>query len=581
MHAPMKWIAIALAGATLAAQARPAAACGCFAPPSPTTPVVQAGERILFTHDGNQVTAYIQIQYQGAAAEFGWLVPLPSVPTLELGSDELFRALQARTNPQYSITTTRQFCYGGYATSSGGSGIGCGGSADEASYGGASDLGVYATDLAAASDAGESALVAKASIGPYDYAVLKADDKAEMLAWLDANRYYVPDATGAAVAPYIHPGAYFLALKLRAGENAGDVVPVVLRYASDLPMIPITLTQVGAIPDMGVLVWFLGEARAIPRNYYHVTLDEMPVWESLTSYPQQAIRAVHAAPGRHAFLTEYAGTSGVMFGQLDYAGRFGNLATLRSITSPISYLGYLRSNGYTFDGTLFAILERYLPLPPELAAMGVTEAKFYGNYPAYASFMTGADGGAPEDTFDPVALTNDLEARVVRPLRAAAALFVDHPYLTRMYTALSPEDMNLDPVFSENPDLPDVSSQHGATLTVPAVGDAWLRTEQGREEQWVSSLPPNKIWPAAERVERLREAGDPDVVVDNGATIATKLGPVDHGQATCPAPQSPPPDDRHRDGCACDVRRGVPSGALGTFVLVAGAILLARRRRYR
>ena len=52
-----------------------AEACGCFTPPSTTTPVVQAGERILFAHEGNQVIAYIQIQYQGSADNFGWLVP--------------------------------------------------------------------------------------------------------------------------------------------------------------------------------------------------------------------------------------------------------------------------------------------------------------------------------------------------------------------------------------------------------------------------------------------------------------------------------------------------------------------------
>ena len=51
-----------------------AEACGCFTPPSTTTPVVQAGERILFAHEGNQVIAYIQIQYQGSADNFGWIV---------------------------------------------------------------------------------------------------------------------------------------------------------------------------------------------------------------------------------------------------------------------------------------------------------------------------------------------------------------------------------------------------------------------------------------------------------------------------------------------------------------------------
>src|SRR5262249_47827544 len=81
-----------------------AAACGCFTPPDPTVPVVQAGERILFSVDNGQVTAHIQIQYAGAAGDFGWLLPLPSVPTLELGTDELFNQLINTTQPKYRLT---------------------------------------------------------------------------------------------------------------------------------------------------------------------------------------------------------------------------------------------------------------------------------------------------------------------------------------------------------------------------------------------------------------------------------------------------------------------------------------------
>ena len=89
--------------AAVAAHAPDARACGCFAQPSTATPVVQAGERILFAHEGDKVIAYIQIQYQGAADEFGWIVPLPSVPTLEVGTDELFTMLDSATLPQYQL----------------------------------------------------------------------------------------------------------------------------------------------------------------------------------------------------------------------------------------------------------------------------------------------------------------------------------------------------------------------------------------------------------------------------------------------------------------------------------------------
>src|SRR4051812_35562779 len=74
-----------------------AAACGCFAPPDPAVPVIQAGERILFAHKDGEVLAHIQIQYSGKPGDFGWLLPLPAVPKntkgepgIEVGVDELF-----------------------------------------------------------------------------------------------------------------------------------------------------------------------------------------------------------------------------------------------------------------------------------------------------------------------------------------------------------------------------------------------------------------------------------------------------------------------------------------------------------
>ena len=86
-----------------------AAACGCFATSNTTTvnPIVQAGERILFSQQGNKVTAYIQIQFQGEASDFGWLVPLPAVPVVKPGTDEVFEVLDEGTRPQFLLTTSQ------------------------------------------------------------------------------------------------------------------------------------------------------------------------------------------------------------------------------------------------------------------------------------------------------------------------------------------------------------------------------------------------------------------------------------------------------------------------------------------
>ena len=568
----------AVAVAVVAAHGSDARACGCFAQPSTATPVVQAGERILFAHEADEVVAYIQIKYQGKADEFGWLVPLPSVPTLSLGTDELFTMLDSATQPQYQQTFTQNFC-GGY----GGGGTGCaftlGGGAN-ASAGGnyyAGDMGVAAyTDMAAG-----GVVVQQASLGPYDYAVLHADDETAMLQWLDDNHYFVPAGTMDAVQPYIHPGAYFLALKLRGGESAGDITPVVLRYASDLPMIPITLTQVGAIDNMGVLVWVAGEARAVPHNYYHVVVDDLPVWFTLSSpsgYNNALIDAVHEAPGKHGFITQYAGSSRLVRNRLVYPGRFGNLDTLRAQSTPSDYLRYLRGNGFTFDGTLISILSRYIPEPAELVAQGVPLNVFYQSYDSYAGYTDGNDdGGVPIDMpFDPSALTDEIDLRVVQPTLAADAIFSAHPYLTRMYTALSPKDMTIDPVFSTNADLGDVPLLHTATVTTPCVGQPWMATGDGFEVQYDNGLPPNLNLPASLRVELVRDAGQPETVTDNTQAIKAALGPVDHGHAANNSDDS--------SGCGCTIgRRRVQSNVAMLFsacaMLLVARTLRRRRRR--
>ncbi len=550
-----------------------AEACGCFTMPSVATPVVQAGERILFAQDGDQVIAYIQIQYQGTADRFGWLVPLPAVPTLQLGTDEVFTKLGANTQPQYQLTTTNDFCGGGSRSSTSSPGVGCGGEDEASGYAAAADMGIFS-----APDMGSmNPVVIQASVGPFDYAVLKADDMTELQQWLDDNGYFVPDATGAAVMPYIHTGAFFLALKLQPGQTTGDIVPIILRYPSDLPMIPITLTSVGAVPNMGVLVWTLGSARAIPRNYHHTVIDDMPVWLGGV-YQSVVTSAIKDAPGHHSFITEYAGSTSVMAQQLYYPGRFGSISQLSAITDPSQYLQYLSANGYTFDSTLYALLERFLPMPAQAVIDGVTESDYYAQYGYYSVYYAASfDGGAPPADFESVGLTSAIDMRIVQPTRATQTLFDSNPYLTRLYTTLSPEDMNLDPVFSQNPDLPDVPLLHSATLTFPCSGSAWLATDGGFEVQYPGGLAPSiSGLPSTLRLETLRESGDPIVNIDNSDAIKAQLGPVSHGSSQ--ASSSSPSSDSSQ-GCACDTSARTRNQLSTALFVVLAAVLVRRRRR--
>ncbi|HUS67052.1 MAG TPA: DUF2330 domain-containing protein [Kofleriaceae bacterium] len=569
--------------ATLAGQPT-AEACGCFAPPDPSVPIVQAGERIAFALEDGKVKAHIQVQYSGAAEEFGWLLPLPSLPTLEVGTDELFVQLISTTQPVYRLTAEY---VGDCPFNPFGNGGGGAGPASDSDDGGSENPGD--------TGGGYNPLVIRDSVGPYDYAVLRADEKQPMLDWLDANGFFVPAGTDDAVDGYIRPGAYFLALKLLKGNDVGDIQPVVVEYESDLPMIPIVLTGVAADPDMPVMVWVLGDSRAIPRNFYHTELNDADIdWLSFgANYIDVINDAVDEADGHHSFITEYAGSSSIMADILDYQGRFGDLDQLKGLSDAVEFVEYLTYNGYTTGGNtppLFTpvytsqtlgILQGALPVPAglleDLVANGGSANDYYLNIRYYLETdrLSRPDLYEGLDTeFDPIALGDELEQRVVTPTIEAGQMFRDHPYLTRMFTTLSPDEMTRDPAFSFNPDLEDVSNVHDGRLIyycgfiaedTPTTTPATLITEDGWELPMPNGTGENPwtdvVWPESLQIAVVREEGDPEIEVDNTDVIAAIIE-AQSGES---------------DGCSTTGGAGGLGLALGGL----GALLLLGRRRRR
>lgn len=557
-------------------------ACGCFVPPDPTVPIVQAGERILFGMDQGEVTAHIQVQYSGPASDFGWLLPLPSVPEMELGSEELFAQLTTQTQPKYRLDRE----YLGNCPFDPGRFGGQGGGApsnDSAGESGGKD--------------GSDPLVLRDTLGPYDYAVLRADAKQPMLDWLDENGFFVPAGTEDVVDTYIKPGAFFLALKLQSGEEAGDIQPVVLKYQSDLPMIPIILTSVAADPNMGVQVWVLGDDRAIPRNYHHTRINDAAIdWINFgANYAQVVTDAVDEIDGHHSFVTEYAGTSTVMADILDYQGRFGQEAMLAGNTDAMGFIQYLNDNGFplfggqgpngfspTYSPLILSILESNFPVPAALVEEGVTPADYYWSIQYYLGSYREDN---PEKFLDleidfvAVDLAKAIFERVVKPTLDAGALIREHDYLTRLFTTLSPNEMTKDPVFSFNPDLYEISNIHSGKLVyhcqlrnnataenTPAV----LTTEQGFQIVYsdgvgdVTSPDAPTPWstvvmPQSQYQDILREEGDAEVVLDNTSAIQSAL------------------DEAGGSSGGCSTGGGTSTGA-GLFFLALAFLALQRRQ---
>jgi len=480
-----------------------AEACGgtfCDANLPTEMPVDQTGETILFAIDNGYVEAHVQIEYDGGDAEqFAWIVPVPELPEIDVGSWRLVQAVLDATVPVYGYQNDNSVC-------------------DDVDDGGTGSVFLLRPDGGGTTGEDPSVL-AQDVVGAFEYAVLQGGTAETVTAWLQDNGYAVQDEAPMILDQYIAEGHVFVAFRLRHGQGVEDIHPVVIRYPGSEPCIPIRLTRVAAKEDMDIRALFLGEARVVPTSYRHVLLNRTRLdWLALgANYKELVTMAVDAtmANGR-AFVTEYAGTTSVVDGSLlETTGLDPSVFAKLPVVEVIDVLEGMNLMRCDEEGCEWyhelasSLVHEFLPVPE-----GVAEADFYACLSCYAGLID-------LQAWDTDAFAAAFSERIVAPLQHGADLLATWPYVTRLYTTISPHEMTVDPMFAENPGLPDVASRNGAERERYCCGDA-MQLPGGRRV-WM----PGGVWPTwdqempwAERIEEFSKGGGaPIVLADHAALI--------------------------------------------------------------
>jgi uncharacterized membrane protein YgcG len=525
------------AGLVVVARAPEARACGglfCNSrPPDPFAPlpVAQNGENVVFaiTKDpaggAPTLAAHIQILYTGDAAKFSWVVPVEAVPVLSTGTDRLFTSLSNLTTPSYqpSYQVSGTCIQQPFTTGSGGT------------TGSAGTTGTAGSTGAAGSSGTGVQISFQGAVGPFDAAVVSSTDPAALKDWLTTNGYAVSDAASALIDAYVSEQKYFVALKLLNGVGVRSIQPIVLTFKGTEPCVPLRLTAIAANPDMPVLVWVLSDTRVAPRGFYEMKIDEAKIdwWNNGSNYrgPTGLVSQAANEAGGNAFVTEYAGPSSIARSSVYTNGQISISALQMSMTPP-AYVQQLISMGLANDSLMLPLLDQYIPMPDAVKTMGVTDSQFYGNLSYYWNQYA-------FPPYDLAGLTNAISTSIVTPRIGAQMMIDGHPYLTRLNTFISPEEMNQDAFFFESQDLPDQSSTHTAVIDT-LCGDMdymycnapvrleledgrmiWLRagskatTCQGKS----IDVAATSGLPAAEVAWARDTVGEGTVVVDNTAQI--------------------------------------------------------------
>ena len=203
----------------------------------------ETGQKAIIVYQDNIETMVLQVKYEGNVDDFAWVVPVPGYPTVNVTSAQLFEDLAYATAPIVSHEKS----------------IGCGGVFGTA--GGARTL----------VDVWE-----EGEVGVYHYAVLSAKDSSPLVNWLNDNGYAFPENGSSVIGEYINKGWYFVAAKIRAGEQGdsgeGLVQPLKLSFESNKIVYPLKISSLSSAESKVILYVFTNSSRADPVEYQHVAL---------------------------------------------------------------------------------------------------------------------------------------------------------------------------------------------------------------------------------------------------------------------------------------------------------------------
>jgi hypothetical protein len=198
----------ALAIGLLLTQALPALACGSLVAPNGAIHLARATTLVAW-HGGveHYMTAFT---YQGGAANFGWIVPLPTIPTkIEEGGAWTLQRLQRETHP---VPRSLQFA-------------------------------------GAAETASSAQVIQQVQVEALDITVLKGSGQ-EVIEWCRQNNFFLDRTTSAHLLRYAQGSPIFMAAKYNTerararGQIKGDGAPVLITMPTKHLWVPLEVLAI-------------------------------------------------------------------------------------------------------------------------------------------------------------------------------------------------------------------------------------------------------------------------------------------------------------------------------------------------
>ncbi len=264
---------------------------------APATVGYSADQRavIVFDQERKTETLVLSTKYHGTWLDFAWVIPVPQLPSREQvdllpDGNNAFREIVDFTEPRAETEIVVTGCVG----------PGCG-------YGGAPP-------------APSLEVIDRFKVKGMDIALLQAQDANELMEWLNANGYRVPQNASETLAHYIARQWKFVAVKVDTDDEETaqrmevssyfPYEPLVLTFHTDECVFPMKISALSSRPEeSNILVFVFSNHRMRAINYPTVEVSP-PKINSLADFRpayEQAFRSAMETEKGRAFVVEYAG----------------------------------------------------------------------------------------------------------------------------------------------------------------------------------------------------------------------------------------------------------------------------------
>ena len=232
---------------------------GCIIPATAFAPVRIPDQRALIHYANGTETLVIDTAFQGAGTNFAWIIPVPSLPTVEAATAGLFPTLESLFHPRVIHAVDAYhwevLILGGYVLL-----LIWHRRLRLRLY----DLlltGFFLVNIAAlflpalsgghGANASTVQVLVRQTVGVYETATVSSRDGSALVQWLTNNGFPTPTNHLPVIQAYAREGWFFVASKIRLDASltaAAKPHPLKLRFKTDRPVYPLRLTGIGNDP---------------------------------------------------------------------------------------------------------------------------------------------------------------------------------------------------------------------------------------------------------------------------------------------------------------------------------------------